>query len=61
VVDASVAEHLEVLRLVPLRGLGVIERIEHAAAFDRCLLNAIDDGRVRQTGRFENGRATSMT
>ena len=26
VVDAAVAEHLEVLRLVPLRGLGVVER-----------------------------------
>ena len=56
VVDAAVAEHLEVLRLVPLRRLGVVERVEHADAFDRRLLHAVDDGRMRQAGGLEDGR-----
>ena len=42
VVDAAVAEHLEVLRLAPLRRLWVIERVQHADAFDGALLDAID-------------------
>src|SRR3954447_3071083 len=47
VVDAAVAEHLEVLRLVTV-GLGrPVERIRHAHALDRPLLDAVDDRRLR--------------
>ena len=56
VVDAAVAEHLEVLRLVPLGRLGVVERVEHAEAFERRLLHAVDDRRMRQAGGFEDRR-----
>ena len=56
VIDAAVAEHLEVLRLVPLGRLGVVERVEHADAFDRRLLDAVDDRRMRQPGGFEDRR-----
>src|SRR5271165_4761128 len=54
VIDAAVAEHLEVLRLMPLRGLGVIERIQHAHALDWALLYAIDRNRFGQPCRLEN-------
>ena len=37
VVDAAVAEHLEVLRLVPLGRLGVVEAVQHARALVRAL------------------------
>ena len=57
VIDAAVAEHLEVLRLVPLRSLGVVERIQHTDAFKRRLLRAVDDRRMRQPGRFEDRRS----
>ena len=56
VVDAAVAEHLEVLRLVPLGRLGVVERVQHADALDRRLLDAVDDRRMRQPGGFEDRR-----
>ncbi len=46
VVDAAVAEHLEVLRLVPLRRLGVVERVEHADALDGLLLHAVHRDRL---------------
>ena len=52
VVDAAVAEHLEVLRLVPLGRLGVVERVRHADAFDRPLLDAVDEERLGQTRRL---------
>ena len=35
---------------------GVVERVEHADAFERCLLDPVDEGRVRQLRRFEDGR-----
>ena len=38
VVDAAVAEHLEILRLVSLGRLGVVEGVQHADAFDGTLL-----------------------
>ena len=41
VVDAAVAEHLEVLRLMPVRRIGVVERVQHADALDRLLLHAV--------------------
>ena len=37
VVDAAVAEHLEVLEVVALRRVGVVEGVEHARALDRGL------------------------
>ena len=46
VVDAAVAEHLEVLGLVPLGRLGVVERVQHADAFDRLLLDAVHRDRL---------------
>ena len=54
VIDAAVAEHLEVLRLVPLRRLGVVERIEHADAFDRRLRDAVHRERFGYSRRFED-------
>ena len=56
VVDAAVAEHLEVLRFVPLGRLGVVEGVEHAEAFDRRLLDAVDDRRMRQARGLEDRR-----
>ena len=56
VVDAAVAEHLEVLGLVPLRRLGVVERVEHADALDRVLLHAVHRDRLGQSRRLEDGR-----
>ena len=56
VVDAAVARHLEILRLAPLGRLGVVERVQHADAFDRALLHAVDEDRLGQAGRFQNGR-----
>jgi hypothetical protein len=46
VVDAAIAEHLEVLRLMLLSSFGVIEGIRHADAFDRVLLNSVDESRL---------------
>jgi hypothetical protein len=56
VVDAAVAEHLEVLRLVPLRRLRVVERVSHADAVQRLLHHAVDHGWRREFSRFEHGR-----
>ena len=56
VVDAAVAEHLEVLCLVPLGRLGVVERVRHADAFDRVLLDSIDEERFGQPSRLQDGR-----
>ena len=56
VVDAAVAEDLEVLRLVPVLRLGVGERVDHAHAFDGRLRRAVHRLGLGQAGRFENGR-----
>ena len=56
VVDAAVAEHLEVLRLAPLGRAGVVERVAHAHALDRLLLDAVHRRRLGQPGRLEHGR-----
>src|SRR5687768_11087052 len=55
-VNAAVAEHLKVLGLMPLTRAGVVEGIHHAHAFDGLLLHAVDGGRLRETGGFENRR-----
>ena len=56
VVDAAVAEHLEVLRFVPVRRFGVVEGVHHAEAFERRLLDAVDDCRMGESGGFEDRR-----
>ena len=50
VVDAAVAEHLEVLGRPALGCTGVVERVRHADTVDRRLLDAVDDGRLRKRG-----------
>ena len=56
VVDASVTCHLEVLCLAPLGSFGIVERVRHADALDRPLLDAVYGERLGETGDFENGR-----
>ena len=56
VVDAAVAEHLEVLQVVALRGVGVVEGVEHARALHGRLLHAVDHRRLGQPGRLEDRR-----
>ena len=56
VVDAAVAEHLEVLRLAPLGGVGVVEGVAHAHALDRLLRDAVNRRRLGQAGRLEHRR-----
>ena len=55
-VDTAVAEHLEVLDLVPAGRFGVVKAVEHAPALDGALRGTVDDSRLRQTGRLEDGR-----
>ena len=62
VVDAAVAEHLEVLRLVALGRVGVVERVAHAHALVSA--SARRRGRSSGSGRPAASRtvgATSMT
>src|ERR1700722_8413889 len=54
-VDAAVAEHFEVLCLMLLGGLGIVERVTHADAFDRMLLHSVDEGRLGHTCHFQDG------
>jgi hypothetical protein len=58
VIDGVVAHHLEVLRLVPGRGLGVglVEGVSEAHAFDRRLLDAVHRLRGGDAADFEDGR-----
>ena len=58
VVDGAVAEHLEVLRGVPGRGVGVrlVPCVGHAHAVHRALRDAVERIRRRDAGRFEDGR-----
>ena len=54
VVDPAVAEHLEVLQVVPLRGVGVVERVEHGRALYGRLLHAVDHRRLGQPGGLQD-------
>ena len=56
VVDAAVADHLEVLRGVPVRSLRVVEGVAQAGALDRLLLDAADHLGLWQPGRLEDRR-----
>src|SRR5438270_13716726 len=56
VVDATVAEHLEILGLVPIGRLGIVECVEHADTLYRGLLHAVDNHWLRQSRRFQDRR-----
>ena len=58
VIDGAIAEHLEVLRRVSGRrvGVGLVPGVGHAHAFDGALLDAVDRIGRRDAGRFEDGR-----
>ena len=56
VIDAPVAEHLEVLDLVTAWGLGVVPGIGHTHALDGTLGGAVDDSRLRHSNSLEDGR-----
>ena len=56
VVDAAIAEHLEVLCLARLGSVGVVERVGHADAVQRHLLDAVHERRLGEAGYVEDGR-----
>ena len=58
VVNRAVAEHLEVLRGMPGRrvGVGLVKRVGQARTFDRQLLDTVDRVGRRDTGRLEDRR-----
>ncbi len=55
VINAAVPVHLKVLRLMSLGGHSVIEGVRHADAFDRALLDPVDEDRLRQARHFQDG------
>ena len=55
VVNAAVAEYLEILNVVVLRRITVAQGTQHAAAFQRRLRNAVHHGGFGQPGRFQDG------
>ena len=55
VVDPAVAVHLEVLRGVALRRVGLVEAVAERRALDRVLRDAVDRGGVGQSGCLEHG------
>ena len=56
VVDAAVADHLEVLRGVPVRSVGVVEAVAQAGALDRLLRRRRRRSRDLEPGGLEDGR-----
>jgi hypothetical protein len=54
VVDAPVAEHLEVLGLAPLGRIGVVEAVGHAGAVQWLLLHAVDHRRLGQPSHLQH-------
>jgi hypothetical protein len=55
VVDAAVAEHLEILGVAAIGLVYAVEGVAHARPFDRLLIDTVDDGRLRQAGGLEHG------
>ena len=53
VIDAAVAEHFEILRLVPLGSLGIAEGVQHADTLDRHLRHAVYRDRFGKPRGFE--------
>src|SRR5215472_121527 len=56
VIDAAIAEHLEVLRFSPFRGVRIVQAVKHTHALHRHLRDSIDGVWFGQLSRFENGR-----
>ncbi len=56
VVDAAIAHDLVVLRRVAFLGVGIVERIQHAGAGHRDLLDAVDDLGLGDPRRFQDRR-----
>src|SRR5262249_12340499 len=56
VIDAAIADHLEVLRLSAFRCLRIVEAVDHTYALHRYLRDAIDHVRLGQLRRIENRR-----
>ncbi len=58
VINASVAEHLEVLGPVcgGRIGVGLVPRVGHAHALNRLLGDTVDHKGLREAGRLEDGR-----
>ena len=54
VIDAAVANHLEVLGFMPLGCILFIKGIEHAHAFQRFLLHPIHEQGLGQSGRLQH-------
>jgi hypothetical protein len=54
VVDAAVAEHLEVLGLAPLGRAGIVEAVGHAGPLQGDLLHAVDHRRLGQPGHLQH-------
>ena len=55
VVNAAVAKHLEVLRLMLFGGLRLVEGVTHADTLEGVLLDAVHRLRLRQAGDFKDG------
>ena len=55
-IDAAVAEHLEVLRLAELGHARVVEGRDQALAVQRHLLRAVHERRLGDPGRVEHRR-----
>ena len=51
-VDAAVAKHLKVLDCVPAWRFGMIPRVDDALAFQRELLDAINDQRIARSAQI---------
>src|SRR6185369_7163975 len=56
VVDSAIAKHFKVLRLVSLRGFFIVERVQHADAFDRILLHTVHKDRLWKSSSLKDRR-----
>ena len=56
VIDAAIAEHLEILRPASGRRFGIVEGVGHPYALDGFLRHAVDDRRLLQAGYIQKGR-----
>src|SRR5262249_32030228 len=56
VVDAAIAQHLEILRDVPCRRMGSVECVDEARALDWRLLHAVEHRGFFHPGRLEDRR-----
>ena len=56
VIDGAAAEQLEILRGAPVLRLRIVEGVDHAHAFHRHLVDAVDPLRLRQPGALQDRR-----